>query len=73
MLFMKSLHNLEVRYSGKFVFRKQHGQTFLQNNKFQTLYKINADTLLDELKIKKKNGMGISCQPMLQPTQVIIL
>jgi len=45
MLFMKSLHNLEVRCSGKLVFRKQYGQTLLQNNKFQTLYKINAGTL----------------------------
>jgi len=46
MLFMKSLHNLEVGCSGKFVFRKQYGQTFLQNNKFQT-YKINADSKMN--------------------------
>ena len=44
MLFVKSLHNLEVGCSGKFVFGKQYGQTFIQNNKFQTLYKINADS-----------------------------
>jgi len=43
MVFMKALHNLEVRCSGKFVFGNQYSQTFLQNNKFQTLYKINAD------------------------------
>lgn len=47
MLFVKSLHNLEVGCSGKFVFRKQYGQMFLQNNKFQTLYKINADNKMN--------------------------
>jgi hypothetical protein len=40
---MKALYKLEVRHSGKFVFRNQYSQMFLQNNKFQTLYKINAD------------------------------
>jgi len=33
MVFMKALHNLEVRHSGKFVFRNQYSQTFLHNNK----------------------------------------